>query len=232
MTRNTDKAIAEERDIMDVTELSDEDLKEQLIKHGFSAGPIVATTRKVYEKKLEQLMDQGSVTEENQPNGSTDSDQYSDTEEEILSENKELFTSKTKTPVITRRRQTEYSWVEQKEAMKDNLLEEMFPNQAPTPTGISATCRRPIRGAAGRPIEFMFKDALPRRSFPQSSASDAGQTRKEYESRSVSIWMQIVVLLIVAFFLFLVYQAMETNKRNPFPFIPADPSKSTADSHQ
>ncbi|XP_072328044.1 lamina-associated polypeptide 2, isoforms beta/gamma-like [Scyliorhinus torazame] len=177
-------------------------------------------------------MDQGSVTEENQPNGSTDSDQYSDTEEEILSENKELFTSKTKTPVITRRRQTEYSWVEQKEVMKDNLLEEMFPNQAPTPTGISATCRRPIRGAAGRPIEFMFKDAFPRRPFPKVQPVTQVKPEKSMNQRSVSIWMQIVVLLIVAFFLFLVYQAMETNKRNPFPVIPEDPSKSTADSHQ
>ncbi|XP_078409868.1 lamina-associated polypeptide 2, isoforms beta/delta/epsilon/gamma-like [Cetorhinus maximus] len=231
-TRKTDKTNVGEKDLIDVTELSDEDLKEQLVKYGFSAGPIVATTRKVYEKKLEQLMDQGSVTEENQPNGSTDSDQYSDTEEEIISENKELFTSKTKTPVITRHRKTEYSWVEQKEVVKDNLLEEMFPNQAPTPTGISATCRRPIRGAAGRPIEFMFKDALPRRPLPKVQPVTQVKPEKSKNHRSVSIWMQIVVLLIVAFFLFLVYQAMETNKGNPFPVIPEGSSKSAAGSHQ
>ncbi|GCC37718.1 hypothetical protein chiPu_0016224 [Chiloscyllium punctatum] len=109
-TKKTDKTTVEEKEFIEVSDLSDEDLKEQLIKYGFSAGPIVATTRKVYEKKLEQLMDQGSVIEENQPNGSTDSDQYSDTEEEIVTEKKELFTSKTKTPVITRQRKTEYSW--------------------------------------------------------------------------------------------------------------------------
>ncbi|XP_078091279.1 lamina-associated polypeptide 2, isoforms beta/delta/epsilon/gamma-like [Mustelus asterias] len=230
-TRKTDKNNEEERDFIDVTGLSDEDLKEQLIKYGFSAGPIVATTRKVYEKKLEQLMDQRSVTEENQPNGSTDSDQYSDTEEEIINENKELFTSKVKTPMITRHRKTEYSWVEQKEVIKDSLLEEMFPNQAPTPTGISATCRRPIRGAAGRPVEFMFKDALPRRPVPKVQPVTQVKPEKSKNQRQVSIWMQIVVLLIVAFFLFLVYQAMETNKRNPFPVIPEDSSKAAAGSH-
>ncbi|XP_067860702.1 lamina-associated polypeptide 2, isoforms beta/delta/epsilon/gamma-like [Heptranchias perlo] len=230
-TRKTDKTSVEEKDFLDVTELTDEDLKEQLIKYGFSAGPIVATTRRVYEKKLEQLMDQGSVTEENQPNGSTDSDQYSDTEEEII-EKKELFTSKTKTPVITRQRKTEYSRVEQKEIVKDSLLEEMFPNQAPTPTGISATCRRPIRGAAGRPIEFMFKDALPRRPLPKLQPVTQVKLEKSKSRRSVPIWVQIVVLLIVAFFLFLVYQAMETNKGNPFPVIPEGSIESAADGHQ
>ncbi|XP_067915775.1 thymopoietin a isoform X1 [Heterodontus francisci] len=259
-TRKSDKTIVEEKDFIHVTELSDEDLKEQLIKYGFSAGPIVATTRKVYEKKLEQLMDHGSVTEENQPNGSTDTDQYSDTEEEIINE-KELFASKTKSPVMTRQRKTEYNWekqgaeellncctpqyqpsqqmrmqsekqVEQKERVKDSLLEEMFPNQTPTPTGISATCRRPIRGAAGRPVEFTFKDALPRRPLPKVQPVTQVKLEKNRNQRSVSIWIQIVVLLIVAFFLFLVYQAMETNKGNPFPLIPEGSAKSAAGGHQ
>ncbi|XP_072418528.1 lamina-associated polypeptide 2, isoforms beta/delta/epsilon/gamma-like [Chiloscyllium punctatum] len=231
-TKKTDKTTVEEKEFIEVSDLSDEDLKEQLIKYGFSAGPIVATTRKVYEKKLEQLMDQGSVIEENQPNGSTDSDQYSDTEEEIVTEKKELFTSKTKTPVITRQRKTEYSWVEQKEVVKDNVREDMFPDQAPIPTGISATCRKPIRGAAGRPIEFTYKDALPRRPLPKIQPVTQVKLEKSKSPRSVSIWIQIVVLLIVALFLLLVYQAMETNKGNPFPVIPEGSSKSAAGSHQ
>ncbi|XP_048410244.1 lamina-associated polypeptide 2, isoforms beta/delta/epsilon/gamma-like [Stegostoma tigrinum] len=231
-TKKTDKTTVEEKEFIEVSDLSDEDLKEQLIKYGFSAGPIVATTRKIYEKKLEQLMDQGSVTQENQPNGSTDSDQYSDTEEEIVMEKKELFTSKTKTPVVTRQRKTEYSWVEQKEVVKDNLREEILPDEAPTPTGISATCRKPIRGAAGRPIEFTYKDALPRRPLPKIQPVTQGQSEKNKSQHSVSIWIQIVVLLIVALFLLLVYQAMETNKGNPFPVIPEASSKSAAGSHQ
>uniref|UniRef100_UPI00398F03E5 lamina-associated polypeptide 2, isoforms beta/delta/epsilon/gamma-like isoform X6 n=1 Tax=Pristiophorus japonicus TaxID=55135 RepID=UPI00398F03E5 len=230
--RKTDKTSVEEKDFIDVTELTDEDLKEQLTKYGFSAGPIVATTRKVYEKKLGQLMDKSSATEENQPNGSTDSDQYSDTEEEIIIEKKELFSSKTKTPVITRQRKSEYNWVVQKELVKDSLLEKVFPNEAPTPTGISATCRRPIRGAAGRPVEFTFKDALPRRPLPKIQPVMQVKPEKSKSRRSVPIWIQIVVLLIVAFFLFLVYQAMETNKGNPFPVIPEGSSKSAAGSQQ
>ncbi|XP_051889371.1 lamina-associated polypeptide 2, isoforms beta/delta/epsilon/gamma-like [Pristis pectinata] len=223
-TKKTDKTSVEENNFIDVTQLTDENLKEQLIKYGYSVGPIVATTRKVYERKLEQLMDQASAAaEENQPNGSTDSDQYSDTEEEVIVA-KELFPSKTKTPV-TRQRKTDCSRVEQKEVVKDNLLEEVLPNQAPAPTGISATCRKPIRGAAGRPVEFTYKDALPRRPVPKVQPLAQVKPEKSKSQRSVPIWVQIAVLLIVAFFLFLVYQAMETNKGNPFHVIPEAPKQ-------
>ncbi|XP_072922034.1 lamina-associated polypeptide 2, isoforms beta/delta/epsilon/gamma-like [Hemitrygon akajei] len=223
-TKKTDKTNTTMNNFIDVTQITNENLREQLMKYGYSVGPIVDTTRKVYERKLEQLMDQASaVTEENQPNGSTDSDQFSDTEEEVIVA-KELFPTKTKTPV-TRQRKTDSNQVEQKEVVKDNLLEEMPPTEAPTLTGISATCRKPIRGAAGRPIEFTYKDALPRRPVPQLQPLAQVKPEKSKSQRSVPIWIQIVVLLIVAFFLFLVYQAMETNKGNPFPMIPEVPGQ-------
>ncbi|XP_058272776.1 thymopoietin a [Hemibagrus wyckioides] len=91
-TRKTDRVRPEE---IDVTELTNEDLKDQLLKYGVNAGPIVASTRKVYEKKLQKLLDQGPpqttiitttssepVQTHNSRNGSADSDQYSDKEEE------------------------------------------------------------------------------------------------------------------------------------------------------
>ncbi|XP_062928308.1 lamina-associated polypeptide 2, isoforms beta/gamma-like [Mobula hypostoma] len=227
-TKKTDKANTTMNNFIDMTQMTNENLREQLMKYGYSVGPIVDTTRKVYERKLEQLMDQASaVTEENQPNGSTDSDQYSDTEEEVIVA-KELFPTKTKTPV-TRQRKTDSSQAEQKEVVKDNLPEEMLPNEAPTLTGISATCRKPIRGAAGRPIEFTYKDALPRRPVPQLQPLAQVKPEKSKSRRSMPIWIQIVVLLIVALFLFLVYQAMETNKGNPFPMVPEVP-RQVADS--
>ncbi|CAM4565394.1 unnamed protein product [Leuciscus chuanchicus] len=90
-TRKTDKVRPED---VDVTELSNEGLKDLLLKYGLNAGPIVASTRKVYEKRLQKLLDQGppeaavlpsetSQTDGGQ-NGNTDSDQYSDKEEETV----------------------------------------------------------------------------------------------------------------------------------------------------
>ncbi|XP_069765117.1 lamina-associated polypeptide 2, isoforms beta/delta/epsilon/gamma-like [Narcine bancroftii] len=217
-TRKTDK-ISVEDNVIDVTRLTDENLKEQLRKYGYSAGPIVATTRKVYERKLEQLMHQSSaVTKEIQPNWSTDSDQYSDTEEEVIVAKKQ-FTSETKIPVITRQRKTVCTQVEQK-VVKDNLPEKMSPTEASTFTTISVTCRKPIRGSAGRPIEFTYKDVLSRRPTLKVQLLTQVKPEKSRSRCSVPIWIQIVVLLIMAFFLFLVHQAMETNKGNPFPLIP------------
>ncbi|XP_016134107.1 lamina-associated polypeptide 2-like isoform X2 [Sinocyclocheilus grahami] len=87
-TRKTDKVRPEDVDVID---LSNEALKDLLLKYGLNAGPIVASTRKFYEKRLQKLLDQGppetvappsetSQTDVSQ-NGNTDSDQYSDKEE-------------------------------------------------------------------------------------------------------------------------------------------------------
>ncbi|XP_053364593.1 thymopoietin a isoform X3 [Clarias gariepinus] len=129
-TRKTDRVRPEE---IDVTELTNEELKEQLLKYGVSAGPIVASTRKVYEKKLQKLLDQGppqttviTVSEPVQThttrNGSADSDQYSDKEEETRAAEPEPelepepepvpiverpLRSRGKTPVTTRTRSSQ-----------------------------------------------------------------------------------------------------------------------------
>lgn len=40
----------------DVTDLSDDELKRMLVRHGFEPGPIVKTTRKLYEKRLIKIL--------------------------------------------------------------------------------------------------------------------------------------------------------------------------------
>ncbi|NXR20217.1 LAP2 protein, partial [Cinclus mexicanus] len=119
-TKKTDKPRPEEKDDLDITEMSNEDLQEQLMKYGVNPGPIVATTRKLYEKKLLKLMEQGpdlkaplplpaiSATENTRQNGNNDSDQYSDNEEdpktELRLEKREPLKSRTKTPVALKQK--------------------------------------------------------------------------------------------------------------------------------
>uniref|UniRef100_A0AAQ5Y420 Thymopoietin a n=1 Tax=Amphiprion ocellaris TaxID=80972 RepID=A0AAQ5Y420_AMPOC len=145
-----------------------------------------------------------------------------------------------------------------------DVLKQLFSNDINSPTGITATCRRPIRGAAGRPVvssdlwndeniilspktktsNYSYTEThtvnrvptLPPSSASSSSSSSssssfipsasssssrllsaappAGQTKAV--RRSVSLWIKLFLLAIVAAFLFLVYQAMETNSINPF----------------
>ncbi|XP_051248004.1 thymopoietin a isoform X3 [Dicentrarchus labrax] len=289
-TRKTDKVLPDE---LDVTVLTDQDLKDELLKHGVEAGPIVASTRKLYEKKLQKLLDDGPT----QPplpqlvltdiqvnhNGNSESDLYSDKEDEVtaapepepVAEPEPVpvverpLRSRGKTPVTTRTRSSQHHTVEKIAASEQPLkveenevLKELFPNDINSPTGITATCRRPIRGAAGRPLKSSdlwndenslfspkitktssssshtetrtvnrvnslplsasFNSSTSTSSFSTSSSSSrhlaaappAGQTAAAH--RSVSPWIKLFLLAIVAAFLFLVYQAMETNPSVPF----------------
>ncbi|XP_074554434.1 thymopoietin a [Halichoeres trimaculatus] len=183
--RKTDKVPAAEPDI---TELTDEGLKDELLKHGVNAGPIVATTRKVYEKKLQKILDNGPtqvtqvVVTETQTqidlNGNSESDPYSDKEDEVLPEPEpepqthiepepepvpvveRPLRSRGKTPVTTRSSSSKHKVVEKIAASEpppkveeSDILKELLPNDINSPTRIFATCRRPIKEAAGRPIK-------------------------------------------------------------------------------
>ncbi|XP_047659972.1 thymopoietin a isoform X6 [Tachysurus fulvidraco] len=124
-----------------------------------------------------------------------------------------------------------------------NVLKDLFPNEVlNTPTGISATRRQPIKGAAGRPFSDPWQDSLrPRltehryttssytesRSAPRVSAAPLSVPPSVPKStappivpakarRRVPVWVQLLLLAAVAGFLLFVYQAMESNQMNPF----------------
>ncbi|XP_034629244.1 thymopoietin isoform X6 [Trachemys scripta elegans] len=315
-TKKTDKPRLEEKDDLDVTEISNEDLQEQLVKYGVTPGPILATTRKIYEKKLQKLKEQGpelgsstllptvsSSAENTRQNGNNDSDQYSDNEEdpkvEFRLEKREPLKAKTKTPVTLKQRRvvehnqqvvnrvpgnfkhaaptlsiSEFSDLprrtpkkplmtaehfrlpEQEETgrphkhtvnightqssdllntamievvektlaeerrVERDILKEMFPYEVSTPTGISASCRRPIKGAAGRPIElsdFRMEESFSSKYVPKYvPLADDKPEKPVTKKRSIPMWIKILLFVVVSVFLFVVYQSMETNQGNPF----------------
>ncbi|XP_075562346.1 thymopoietin isoform X1 [Pelecanus crispus] len=348
-TKKTDKPRPEEKDDLEITEMSNEDLQEQLVKYGLNPGPIVATTRKLYEKKLLKLMEQGpelkapvplpaisSTAENTRQNGNNDSDQYSDNEEdpksELRLEKREPLKARMKTPVALKQRRvvehnqtysqdgiTETVWTSgssksgplqafsrestrvsrrtprkrveataqlpvddavitestpiaetiltasnetlvvnrvpgnfkhaaatlsvselsdmprrtpkkplmtaevlerthtEERRVERDILKEMFPYEVSTPTGISASCRRPIKGAASRPIEysdFRMEESFSKYASKYGTSTDMKSekppTKKE---RSIPLWIKVLVFVVVSVFLFLVYQSMETNSR-------------------
>ncbi|XP_044310889.1 thymopoietin isoform X4 [Varanus komodoensis] len=279
--KKTDRPRHEERDDTDVTELTNEELKEQLLKYGVTPGPILATTRKLYEKKLLKVKEPNpelsyfptaptvsSSAENNKQNGNDESDQYSDNEEdpkaEFILEKREPLKGKTKAPVtLKQRRIAEYNQqvvnrvpgnikhadpiqsisdfselarrtskkplmtaevmektsTEERRVERD-ILKEMFPYEASTPTGISASCRRPIKGAAGRPIEFSdfrLEETYSSKYIPKYLASaDVKPEKPAIKKRTIPLWIKILLFVVIAMFLFLVYQSMEANQGNPF----------------
>ncbi|XP_060051574.1 thymopoietin isoform X5 [Erinaceus europaeus] len=243
-TKKTDKPRQEEKEEMEVTELTNEDLLDQLVKYGVNPGPIVGSTRKLYEKKLLKLREQGtesrpstplptiSSAENTRQNGSNDSDRYSDNEEdskiELKLEKREPLKGRAKTPVTLKQRRLEHNQVGEKpeeRRVERDILKEMFPFEASTPTGISASCRRPIKGAAGRPVELSdFRvEAYSAKHAPKYVPLADGKSDKTRKGRSVPTWIKFLLFVVAAMFLFLVYQAMETNQGNPFTkFISGD----------
>uniref|UniRef100_A0A8C9MWG1 Thymopoietin n=1 Tax=Serinus canaria TaxID=9135 RepID=A0A8C9MWG1_SERCA len=349
-TKKTDKPRPEEKDGLDITEMSNEDLQEQLMKYGVNPGPIVATTRKLYEKKLLKLMEQGPdlkapvplpaipTTENTRQNGNNDSDQYSDNEEdpktELRLEKREPLKSRTKTPVALKQKRvvehnqtysqdgvTETVWTSgssksgplqafsrestrvsrrtprkrveataqlpvddavisestplnetvlaasnetlvgnrvpgnfkhaaptlsvselsdmprrtpkkllmtaevlerttEERRVERDILKELFPYEVSTPTGISASCRRPIKGAASRPLEhsdFILEESYSKYAQKYGTSADIKSEKPPIKKeRPVPLWIKVLLFVIVSVFMFLVYQSMETNQGNPF----------------
>ncbi|XP_053798377.1 thymopoietin isoform X5 [Vidua chalybeata] len=309
-TKKTDKPRPEEKDGLDITEMSNEDLQEKLMKYGVNPGPIVATTRKLYEKKLLKLMEQGpdlkapvplpaiSTTENTRQNGNNDSDQYSDNEEdpktELRLEKREPLKARMKMPVaLKQKRVVEHNQVEATEQLpiddavisestpinetilaasnetlvgnrvpgnfkhaaptlsvselsdmprrtpkkplmtaevlertteerrlERDILKEMFPYEVSTPTGISASCRRPIKGAASRPLEpsdFILEESYSKYAQKYGTSTDIKSEKPPIKKeRPVPVWIKVLLFVVVSVFMFLVYQSMETNQGNPF----------------
>ncbi|XP_020307701.1 lamina-associated polypeptide 2, isoforms beta/gamma-like [Oncorhynchus kisutch] len=261
-TRKTDKPRLED---LDVTELTSEGLKDELLKYGVNAGPIVASTRKLYERRLQKLLDHGPpeavalpvVITQVDRNGNSDSYHYSDKEEEMTTvpEPESVpvverpVRSRGKTPVTTRTRSSQHNRVEKiaageqtpSRADEKDILKEMFPYETNTPTGINATCRRPIRGAAGRPLKSgdLWTDETLLRSASNSSYTESRTAtvhrvttlppstrlvtsvappagKAVAPPRGLPVWLKLLLLSVVAGFIFFVYQTMETNAMAPF----------------
>ncbi|XP_058498175.1 lamina-associated polypeptide 2, isoforms beta/gamma-like [Solea solea] len=90
------------------------------------------------------------------------------------------------------------------EPVKDDF-KHLFPAEI-TPTGIYATRRRPIKGAAGRPIQYMY---------PDTPVSPMTLQRRDVERRLVPVHIQIVVFVIVTCMLYLIYVSVEDNRFSP-----------------
>ncbi|KAM4573073.1 thymopoietin b [Odontesthes bonariensis] len=248
-TKKTDKPRTEE---VEVTDLTDEDLKQQLAKHGVDTGPIVASTRKVYEKKLQKLLVEPAAEPEaptdvttlpkadSNQNGNTNSDQYSDKEdEEIAAPEPEPVPvvekpvrSRGKTPVTVRtssRRQTkvaeEFITEETPKKANESVVEDILANEISTPTGLSATCRRPIRGAVGRPLkpsEYWLDESRVQRtvhtetrnysealSRPSSSVSSS---KAPVRRGALSVLLKLLLLVVVCGALYYAYQNLDSDQ--------------------
>ncbi|XP_059402238.1 lamina-associated polypeptide 2-like isoform X2 [Carassius carassius] len=249
-TRKTDRFRAEENDISGLT---DEELKVQLLKYGVHSGPIVASTRKLYEKKLQELLEHPplettlpepettlpeavTIKADGNHNGTTEEEQYSDKEGvDAVSEPVPIVTklvrSRGKTPVTIRTssrqraKQVEETAAVREESPVDggDILKEIFPNEPATPTGITATCRRPIHGAAGRPVKplnlWSEEPLLQQNTYTvtKSSVTDVRSgalTARPKPRRWFAFWLKLLVFITLAASLYYAFQSVSTDQIN------------------
>lgn len=84
----------------------------------------------------------------------------------------------------------------------------------------SASCRRPIKGAASRPLEhsdFILEESYSKYAQKYGTSTDIKSEKPPIKKeRPVPVWIKVLLFVVVSVFMFLVYQSMETNQGNPF----------------
>ncbi|RVE56212.1 hypothetical protein OJAV_G00218990 [Oryzias javanicus] len=181
---------AEKAEPLDIAALSNERLREELLKHGVDAGPILASTRKPHEKKLQKLLENGAPPPpaDSQVNGDSEPGVYSDEEEELPAEpESEPDPEPEPAPVVERQlrsrtRRSQQQTVQKPKTSHSPKKEQGFLNDLNSPTEMLATCRQPIRGAGGCAVTssaLLTDDASlqPARDSKTNSSSSSSEQR-------------------------------------------------------
>uniref|UniRef100_A0A4W5JM58 Thymopoietin b n=1 Tax=Hucho hucho TaxID=62062 RepID=A0A4W5JM58_9TELE len=174
-----------------------------------------------------------AVKADGNQNGNTVSDQYSDKEEDEITAGPEPepapvvekpVMSSGKTPVTIR---TSSRWsnkvVDESLATGDQNpkktgknVEEILANEILSPIGISATCRRSIRGAAGRPVKpsnYWLNESLLERSIYTETHSECSSLGSEPAKPGfISVLLKLMVLITVAGSIYFVIQHLDADQ--------------------
>ncbi|XP_020336836.1 lamina-associated polypeptide 2, isoforms beta/gamma [Oncorhynchus kisutch] len=174
-----------------------------------------------------------AVKADGNQNGNTLSDQYSDKEEDEITAAPEpepaavvekSVMSRGKTPVTIRtssRRSNKV--VDESLATGDQTckktgknVEEILANEILSPIGISATCRRSIHGAAGRPVKpsnyWLNKSLLERSIYTESHSECSSLGSERARPGFLSVLLKLMVLITVAGSIYFVIQHLDADQ--------------------
>ncbi|XP_024279938.1 lamina-associated polypeptide 2, isoforms beta/gamma isoform X1 [Oncorhynchus tshawytscha] len=174
-----------------------------------------------------------AVKADGNQNGNTLSDQYSDKEEDEITAAPEpepaavvekSVMSRGKTPVTIRtssRRSNKV--VDESLATGDQTpkktgknVEEILANEILSPIGISATCRRSIHGAAGRPVKpsnyWLNKSLLERSIYTESHSECSSLGSERARPGFLSVLLKLMVLITVAGSIYIVIQHLDADQ--------------------
>ncbi|KAL4238607.1 hypothetical protein ACF0H5_003314 [Mactra antiquata] len=182
---------------MNIDSLPDEELRRQLQEYGVNVGPIVSSTRLLYEKKLAKLIESGGVLQQPQP------EEYEDEEEEEEEEDEEVQINYSKPP-----------------AKPKPAPVETKPKQIPKPqytsTPVTQTDYVPVTQArVATPTQAV------RRNVGPSCTADTRPTTSDGEQSSggggISMWIKVIFVIVLAFLVYLVIINMNPSAQDKIP---------------
>ncbi|XP_075052224.1 LEM domain-containing protein 1 isoform X5 [Mixophyes fleayi] len=158
-------------------------------------------------KMLKQMERRHSVGQSCYRNGQDGKNMTSRSQEKVTADkNTMTYRSTTNTPkacvfMKQSRLQTE-----------DAALDDFSELLSQSALGMSATRRKPIKGAAGRPIQFRYDDIATRARMQEQTKDVVTEIKAQ---RLISVPLQIAIFILVAF-IALVILTMESSPENPF----------------
>ncbi|CAB1322699.1 unnamed protein product [Coregonus sp. 'balchen'] len=235
-TRKTDKPRSEEVEVTDLTDASsNRKLYEKKLQKLLDT-PTAETT----SSPPETARVTAAAKADGNQNGNTHSGQYSDKEEDEIATAPEPEAVPVveqpvriggKTPVTVR---NSSRWSSKLQVVEVNLatgdqtpkktrenVEEILANEILSPTGISASCRRPIRGAAGRPVkpsDYWLNESLLERSIYTESYSECSSLGSNAPARPgfLSVLLKLMVLITVAGSIYFAIQHLDADQVQSF----------------
>ncbi|KAI8511075.1 uncharacterized protein LOC144914066 [Branchiostoma floridae x Branchiostoma belcheri] len=211
---------------MDVTQLSDKELGERLQELGATVGPIVATTRRVYERKLEKLLADGT----GQQNGSqSESDQYSDSEEEEEDVEEQVQASTQTSPRMEQSTNRPQTGVRRRPAPREQPADRPLTTRdlRDSPRKTRGTPVKEAQGLPPKPTKRAYppptkedlnsEDNLQRKPLHPEGAAAQEPTKSRF-----SFWLKLGFLLFLIVLAILVYSAMEGRHISSIPKLPSD----------
>ncbi|XP_074646040.1 lamina-associated polypeptide 2, isoforms beta/delta/epsilon/gamma-like [Tubulanus polymorphus] len=201
--------------VKDVTDLTDEELFEALQSLGMEVGPILDSTRRVYQKKLQQMLAAEMNTEEpTEMNGSSEnhdlngSEEFSDEDDEDL----EMEVQEEESPPIIKTQQS--SITREQVTTVDREPIAAITQQAQVTRRKVVSLQAESRTAADS--EQTTRKQVFRSETTATATSSSATTRTAASAeaatparRGIAIWLQVVLLLIVAVIVFLIITNME-----------------------
>nr|XP_054601653.1 LEM domain-containing protein 1 isoform X8 [Nothobranchius furzeri] len=194
-----------EAERLDPSDLTDDALRVTLLKYGVKPGPVVASTRALYERKLRTLLQPSGPEELNEAEiGILYSDSEGEEEKDERHEDKASGSEQDDREAAEMSDQTKPPSSKLPREPVQDVLKDLFPNTRTIPTGLYAAPRRPIKGAAGRPVQL---------AYPDPPVSPTTQERLEVQHRLVPAYIQILVFFTVVCVLYFIY--VNVGDRNP-----------------